>query len=81
MNVCSIIFEAGYVQCNNRVFMDNLGSILINAIIGTTFNTFALGQSRRARACVCVCVCVFVYLCVCVPVCSSLPLFSVLALV
>ena len=35
----------------------------------------------RARACVCVCVCVFVYLCVCVPVCSSLPLFSVLALV
>eukprot|EP00049_Salpingoeca_infusionum_P005366 m.91377 g.91377 ORF g.91377 m.91377 type:complete len:829 (+) comp12945_c2_seq1:183-2669(+) len=37
-----IIFEAGYVQCQNRVFMDNLGSIVLNAIIGTVFNTFAI---------------------------------------
>ena len=38
-----IIFEAGYVQCNNRVFMDNVGTILVNAIVGTAFNTFAVG--------------------------------------
>ncbi|EGD75496.1 hypothetical protein PTSG_06571 [Salpingoeca rosetta] len=45
-----IIFEAGYVQCNNRVFMDNLGSILINAILGTVFNTFALGYAMYGVA-------------------------------
>eukprot|EP00730_Choanoeca_flexa_P003566 TRINITY_DN11446_c0_g1_i5.p1 TRINITY_DN11446_c0_g1~~TRINITY_DN11446_c0_g1_i5.p1 ORF type:complete len:853 (+),score=224.11 TRINITY_DN11446_c0_g1_i5:1293-3851(+) len=38
-----IIFEAGYLQCNNRVFMENVGTILINAIFGTAFNTFAVG--------------------------------------
>lgn len=40
-----IIFEAGYVQCNNRVFMDNIGTILVNAIIGTAFNTFTVGYA------------------------------------
>lgn len=40
-----IIFEAGYVQCNNRVFMNNLGTIVTNAILGTAFNTFAIGYS------------------------------------
>lgn len=39
-----IIFESGYL-CNNRVFMENFSAILTMAILGTVFNTFAIGET------------------------------------
>lgn len=39
-----IIFEAGYFT-DNDVFMRNIGTILVNAVAGTIFNTFAIGYT------------------------------------
>eukprot|EP01135_Chromosphaera_perkinsii_P004950 Nk52_evm17s305 gene=Nk52_evmTU17s305 len=39
-----IIFDAGYFM-QNKFFFDNLGSILLFAVVGTLFNTFAIGCS------------------------------------
>ena len=39
-----IIFEAGYFM-PNRMFFDHLGTVLLMAVIGTIWNTFAIGGS------------------------------------
>lgn len=39
-----IILDAGYFM-PSRLFFDNLGTILVFAVIGTIFNTFAIGTS------------------------------------
>jgi len=38
-----IILDAGYFM-PNRLFFDNLGTILLMAVIGTLWNTFAIGK-------------------------------------
>ena len=38
-----IIFEAGYFM-PNRMFFDHLGTVLLMAVIGTIWNTFAIGS-------------------------------------
>ncbi len=38
-----IILDAGYFM-PNRLFFDNLGTILMFAVIGTIFNTLAIGK-------------------------------------
>ncbi|RDD43429.1 Sodium/hydrogen exchanger 2 [Trichoplax sp. H2] len=39
-----IVFEAGYFL-PNRLFFDNIGTIILYAVVGTIFNTFAVGSS------------------------------------
>lgn len=41
-----IIFDAGYFM-PNRLFFENLGTILLMAVIGTIFNIFAIGKKER----------------------------------
>lgn len=38
-----IIFDAGYFM-PNRLFFENLGTILLMAVVGTIFNIFAIGK-------------------------------------
>lgn len=38
-----IILDAGYFM-PNRLFFDNLGTILLMAVIGTVFNTATIGK-------------------------------------
>ena len=42
-----IIFEAGYFM-PNRMFFDHLGTVLLMAVIGTIWNTFAIGSGLYA---------------------------------
>ena len=42
-----IIFEAGYFM-PNRMFFDHLGTVLLMAVIGTIWNTFAIGGGLYA---------------------------------
>jgi NhaP-type Na+/H+ or K+/H+ antiporter len=39
-----IIFDAGYFM-PNRLFFDNLGTILLMAVVGTIFNIATIGKS------------------------------------
>lgn len=39
-----IIFDAGYFM-PNRLFFDNIGTILLMAVVGTVFNTLGIGLS------------------------------------
>ncbi|EDV27538.1 uncharacterized protein TRIADDRAFT_21607, partial [Trichoplax adhaerens] len=39
-----IVFEAGYFL-PNRLFFDNIGTIILYAVVGTIFNTFTVGSS------------------------------------
>lgn len=41
-----IILDAGYFM-PNRLFFNNLGTILLFAVIGTIWNTFSIGKSTH----------------------------------
>lgn len=43
-----IIFDAGYFM-PNRLFFENLGTILLMAVVGTIFNIFAIGKCARRK--------------------------------
>ncbi|XP_002741680.1 sodium/hydrogen exchanger 2-like [Saccoglossus kowalevskii] len=45
-----IVLEAGYFM-PNRAFFDNIGTILLYAVLGTLFNCFAIGASLYGIVC------------------------------
>jgi sodium/hydrogen exchanger-like protein 3 len=44
-----IILDAGYFM-PNRLFFDNLGTILLMAVVGTLWNTFTIGKDDCSQS-------------------------------
>jgi sodium/hydrogen exchanger-like protein 3 len=45
-----IILDAGYFM-PNRLFFDNIGTILLMAVIGTIFNVATIGKCNKSLCC------------------------------
>jgi NhaP-type Na+/H+ or K+/H+ antiporter len=43
-----IILDAGYFM-PNRLFFDNIGTILLMAVVGTVFNVATIGECFRKK--------------------------------